>query len=221
MPLSAGAALEYVSFCDIGNVLDSLLEVQPSFLLELVLSGNCSPEVSGAKFHYLSFFATFCNSLSPVVSTHSHQCKWGGLCCMLFSWQNSLGFRWESLLQSRWGRGFCVKPSGAQSCVPMWEEESSFLKPVVPVQYPRKVSGVCWLFFSAKWLHNCVSLWGQSINDTFWMDVRSLVPIGKLCRARLLILHNCADNVFFNFRGKKFRLWYSHFTWISGMAVEL
>lgn len=52
-------------------VLYSLLDVQPSFLLILVLSGNCSPEVSGAKFHYLRFFATFCNSLSPVVSTHT------------------------------------------------------------------------------------------------------------------------------------------------------
>lgn len=157
MPLSAGAALEYVSFCDIGIRLG-----QPSGS-QAFLSADTGAEwqlFPWGQWSQIPLPQVFCYLLQfPVSSSfHSHQCKWGGLCRMLFSWQNSLGFWWESLLQSRWGRRVCIKPSGAQSCVPMWEEESRFLKPVVPVQYPRKVSGVCWLFFSAKWLHNCVTL---------------------------------------------------------------
>lgn len=46
------------------------MEIQCSFLLTL-LSGKCSHEVSGARFFTYFFLLTFCNSLSPLVSTHT------------------------------------------------------------------------------------------------------------------------------------------------------
>lgn len=71
--------------------------------------------------------------------------------------------------------------------------------------------GLAACFFSAKWLHSCVTLWGQNINDIFWMTIRSLFhcawQYSCLCTAVWITFSLPSKE-----KKKKSCLWCSYFT---------